>query len=63
LRFNLGKRVVGLSKARRIFCFAGFAASGCVAELLIVEEALFPGGKEELLTAINAFEALILKFH
>ena len=40
-----------------------FAALGLVLELLVVEEELFAGGEDEIITAIDAFQSLILEFH
>ncbi len=42
---------------------AGFAALGFVAELFIVKKQLFPGGEDEVGTAVDAGQYLILKFH
>lgn len=40
-----------------------FTALGFVLELFVVEEQLFAGGEDEILTAINALQVLILEFH
>jgi hypothetical protein len=45
------------------FGLAVLAAFRFVAELLVVKEQLFPGGEDEVGTAIDAGEYLILKFH
>jgi hypothetical protein len=42
---------------------AGFTALGFVLELFVAEEELFPGGEDEVRTAIDAGQYLILKFH
>jgi hypothetical protein len=39
------------------------AALGFVAELFVVKEKLFPGGENEISTAIDAGKYLVLKFH
>jgi hypothetical protein len=43
--------------------FAGFAAFGLVPELFIVEEKLFPGGKDKISSTVDAVQHLVLKFH
>ena len=43
--------------------FAGLATLGFVLELLVVEKQLFTGGKDEIRTAIDAFECLVLELH
>src|SRR5205085_818293 len=48
---------------RRTFAFAGFAALGFILELLVVEEKLFAGGKNEIGPTINTLEGPILRFH
>ena len=45
------------------FGLAGLAALGLVLELLVVEEELFAGGENEIGTAVDALERLILEFH
>lgn len=55
-------RVYG-SQNRNSLGFTGFAALGFVSELLIVEEQLLPGGKDEIRAAVNALQHLILEFH
>jgi len=42
---------------------AGFAALGLVFELLVVKEKLFPGGEDEVGTAVDAGQYSILKLH
>jgi hypothetical protein len=42
---------------------AVLAALGFVLEILVAEENLFPGGKDEVVSAIDAAQHLILKFH
>jgi hypothetical protein len=55
-------RVYG-SQNRNSLRFAGLAPFGFVSELLIVEEQLLPGGKNEIRAAVNALQHLILEFH
>jgi hypothetical protein len=43
--------------------FAAFAAFGLVLELFVVEEHLFPGGKDKVSAAVDAGQYFILKFH
>ncbi len=43
--------------------FAAFAAFRLVLELFIVEEKLFAGGEDEVLSAVDALERLVLEFH
>jgi len=45
------------------FRFAGLASLGFVCELLIVEEQLLPGRKNEIRDAVNALQHLVLVFH
>jgi hypothetical protein len=42
---------------------AGFTALGLILEPLVVEKQLFPGGKNEVGTAVDAGQYLVLKFH
>jgi len=42
---------------------AGLTALGFVLELFIVEKQLFPRGEDEVGTAVDARQYLILKFH
>src|SRR5580658_4780285 len=42
---------------------ADFATFGLVLELFVVEEQLFPGGKDKIGAAVDAGQYLILKFH
>jgi hypothetical protein len=42
---------------------AAFAAFGLVFELFVVEEHLFPGGKNKVSAAVDAGQYFILKFH
>lgn len=42
---------------------AGLTTLGFVLELFIVEKQLFPGGEDEVGTAVDARQYLILKFH
>ena len=44
-------------------CFTGLAPLRLVFELLIVEEELFPSREDEVSTAIDTLEDLVLKFH
>jgi hypothetical protein len=55
-------RVYG-SENRNSLRFAGLAPFGFVSELLIVEEQLLPGRKNEIRAAVNALQHLILEFH
>jgi hypothetical protein len=48
---------------RSSLAFAALASLGFVPELLIVEKHLLPGGKNEIRSAVNALQHLILKFH
>jgi hypothetical protein len=41
----------------------GLAALGLVLELFVEEKELFPGGKNEVGTAVDAGQYLVLKFH
>jgi len=52
-----------MSHIRRALRFAILATLGFVLELFIVEEELFAGGKNEVVTAIHALQASILEFH
>jgi hypothetical protein len=45
------------------FRLAGFTALGFVLEPFVVEKQLFPGGKDEFDTAVDAGQYLVLKFH
>ena len=47
----------------RSLSFAGLATLGLVLKLLIVEEKLLTGCKDEITTTVDALEDLILKFH
>jgi len=42
---------------------AHLTALGFVLEPFVVEEQLFPGGKDEIDTAVDAGQYLVLKFH
>jgi hypothetical protein len=42
---------------------AGFTTLGLVLKLLVVKEQLLPGGEDEIGTAIDTLEYLVLKFH
>jgi hypothetical protein len=55
-------RVCG-SQNRNPLRLTVFASLGFVPELLIVEEQLLPGGKDEIRTAVNALQHLIPEFH
>ena len=45
------------------FGLAAFAAFGFVLELFVVEEELLAGGEDEVRTAVDTFESLVLEFH
>ncbi len=52
-----------MSHGSGALAFAVLAALGFVLELFVVEEKLFAGGEDEIVTAVNALESLILEFH
>jgi hypothetical protein len=53
----------GGSQGGGAFGFADFTTFGFVLELFIVEEQLFPGCKDEVGTAVDTFQNLVLEFH
>jgi hypothetical protein len=68
LSFYFGE-AVGLPRRRRCaehrnpLGFASLTALGLILELLIMKEELFPGGENELTSAIHALQHLVLKLH
>lgn len=56
-------RVRRQSKRRRALALTGFATLGLILKLLVVEEKLFPGRENEILSAINALQNPVLEFH
>ena len=47
----------------RSFALASLATLGLVLELLVMEEQLFPGRENEVLSAVNALQNSVLEFH
>jgi len=62
--FHLGIGARGSdTQGCRPFCFTRFAPLRLVLELLIVKEELFPSREDEVSTAIDTLEDLVLEFH
>jgi hypothetical protein len=51
------------SESRNPLRLAAPASLGLVPELLIVEKHLLPGGKDEIRSAVDALQHLVLEFH
>jgi hypothetical protein len=45
------------------FGLTGLAPLGLVAKLFVVKKQLFPSGEDEIRTAVNTLQHLVLKFH
>ena len=54
---------LGGAENRDPLSLAGLTTLGLILELLIVEKQLFAGGKDEIRTAIDALECLVLELH
>jgi hypothetical protein len=67
LRLNFSRKMSGRwqgpPQRRNLLGFAGTAAFGFVLKALVVEENLFTGREDEICSAVDALEDLILKFH
>jgi hypothetical protein len=52
-----------VSHGSSALAFAVLASFRFVLELFVVEEELFAGGEDEIITAVDTLESLILEFH
>jgi hypothetical protein len=55
--------VSGCPESGNAFRLAILAALGFVLELFVVEEELLAGGEDEIRTAVDALQNLVLEFH